>query len=216
MRTMLDIARARYTTKHYDAEKPLEDEKLEALLEVLRLAPSSVNIQPWHFYVIRSEAARAALMPAVKDFNIERVREAAAVIVFAVERGISSDAYLEKLLAQEFADGRYGAGAPVEGLDKLRRTAVRAYCGGPDAGERWASEQAHIALGCLLMAAEGMGVDTTTLGGLYFEKVDEIFGIARANRKSVVAVALGYRAADDANAARPESRFPREAVTTVL
>ena len=27
MRTMLDIARARYTTKHYDAEKPLEDEK---------------------------------------------------------------------------------------------------------------------------------------------------------------------------------------------
>ena len=130
--------------------------------------------------------------------------------------GISSDAYLEKLLAQEFADGRYGAGAPVEGLDKLRRTAVRAYCGGPDAGERWASEQAHIALGCLLMAAEGMGVDTTTLGGLYFEKVDDIFGIARANRKSVVAVALGYRAADDANAARPKSRFPREAVTTVL
>lgn len=41
-RSMLDIARERYTTKHYSGEKiPRED--LEAILEVLRLSPSSVN-----------------------------------------------------------------------------------------------------------------------------------------------------------------------------
>ena len=143
-------------------------------------------------------------MPAVKDFNVERVRDAAVIVILAVERGISSSGYLDRLLAQEVADGRYAPDAPRASLDSLRRSAVAAYCAGPDHGERWASEQAHIALGCLLMAAEGMGVDSTTLG------------LAEAGRKSVVAVALGHRAADDSNASRPKSRFPKEAVTTVL
>lgn len=216
MNAMLDIARSRYTTKHYDPARPLSDADLDALLEVLRLSPSSVNIQPWHFYVVRSEAARAKLMPAVKDFNIERVRDAAAIVILCVEKGISEAAYLDRLLDQEIADGRYAPGAPRAELDQLRRTAVAAYCAGPDKGERWASEQAHIALGCLLFAAAGMGVDTTTLGGLYFDQLDEIFGIRAAGRKSVVAVALGHRAANDSNAARPKSRFPKAAVTTLL
>ena len=216
MNAMLDIARRRYTTKHYDPAKPLSDEDLDALLEVLRLAPASVNIQPGHFYAVKSAEAKAKLMPAVKDFNVERVRDAAVIVILAVERDISSSGYLDRLLAQEVADGRYAPDAPRASLDSLRRSAVAAYCAGPDHGERWASEQAHIALGCLLMAAEGMGVDSTTLGGLYFDEVDRIFGLAEAGRKSVVAVALGHRAADDSNASRPKSRFPKEAVTTVL
>lgn len=68
MNPMLDIARRRYTAKHYDPAKPLSDEDLYDLLEIMRLAPSSVNIQPWHFYVLRSESAIRALAPAVKDF----------------------------------------------------------------------------------------------------------------------------------------------------
>lgn len=216
MNDMLDIARRRYTTKHYDPAKPLADEDLDALLEVLRLAPSSVNIQPWHFYVVKSAEAKQKLMPAVKDFNYERVRDAAVVVILAVEKDINSAAYLDRLLEQEIADGRYAPDAPREKLDELRRSAVAAYCAGPDHGERWASEQAHIALGCLLMAAEGMGVDSTTLGGLWFDQVDEIFGLKAAHRKSVVAVALGHRAENDSNAARPKSRFAKASVTTVL
>ena len=53
MNPMLEIARRRYTAKHYDPAKPLSDEDLHDLLEIMRLAPSSVNIQPWHFYVLR-------------------------------------------------------------------------------------------------------------------------------------------------------------------
>ena len=49
MNAMLEIARKRYTAKHYDATQPLTDEELDDLLEILRLTPSSINIQPWHF-----------------------------------------------------------------------------------------------------------------------------------------------------------------------
>lgn len=83
-------------------------------------------------------------------------------------------------------------------------------------GECWAANQCHIALGFLLLAAAGMGVDATTLGGMHFEKVDEILGLAAKGQKSVMACALGYRSSDDWNADAPKSRFPLDAVATIL
>ena len=218
MNPILEVARRRYTAKHYDAKKPLTDEELRDLLEILRLAPSSVNIQPWHFYVARTPEARARLMPAVKDFNLERVREAPVIIVFAVERDLA--ARLDEVNAQETKDGRFDAAAVASGFDKVvmevRKTGVAAYCAGPDKGGAWAAEQAHIALGFLLLAAGAMGVDATTLGGMWFDKLDEILGLPEQGRRAVMACALGHRAADDANAVRPKSRLPFEKVVTFL
>lgn len=42
---VLRLLRTRYTTKHYDANRPVSDEDLEVLLEALRLTPTSVNGQ---------------------------------------------------------------------------------------------------------------------------------------------------------------------------
>ncbi len=36
-------------------DQPIEDEKIELLLEAARLAPSSSNSQPWHFIVVRKK-----------------------------------------------------------------------------------------------------------------------------------------------------------------
>ena len=72
----IQIARTRYTAKHYDPAKRVSDADLATLLEVLRLSPSSVNSQPWEFFVAGSEEAKSKLMPAVLDFNRERVQHA--------------------------------------------------------------------------------------------------------------------------------------------
>lgn len=218
MNPMLDIARRRYTAKHYDPAKPLSDEDLYDLLEILRLAPSSVNIQPWHFYVLRSESAIRALAPGVKDFNVERIRNAGAIIIIALERDLVGR--VEKLNLQETLDGRFDEATIASGFDKVvkrvRGEAVKTYCAGPDKGEIWAREQIGIALGFLLFAAGGMGVDATTLGGLWFDKVDEILELEKAGRHAVIGTALGHHSADDANASRPKSRFPFEEVATIL
>ena len=42
----LSLAQNRYTTKIYNG-KTLSKETLEQLNEILRLAPSSINSQPW-------------------------------------------------------------------------------------------------------------------------------------------------------------------------
>ena len=57
----LEIARARQSCRSYDTERPVEQKKLDAVLEAARLAPSACNAQPYHFTVCRGQAAKAAV-----------------------------------------------------------------------------------------------------------------------------------------------------------
>lgn len=45
----LAVAQTRYTCKAYQAQQHIDQKTLMTLLEMLRLAPSSINIQPWHY-----------------------------------------------------------------------------------------------------------------------------------------------------------------------
>jgi len=56
----LEIANARQSCRSYDADRPVEREKLEAVLEAARLAPSACNGQPWHITVCQGAAAKEA------------------------------------------------------------------------------------------------------------------------------------------------------------
>lgn len=55
----LEIARQRQSCRNYDETKAVEEEKLEAILEAARLAPSACNGQPYHLTVCRGETAKA-------------------------------------------------------------------------------------------------------------------------------------------------------------
>ena len=54
----LEIANARQSCRAYDETRPVEEEKLNAILEAARLAPSACNGQPYHLTVCRGETAR--------------------------------------------------------------------------------------------------------------------------------------------------------------
>ncbi|MBR5261752.1 MAG: nitroreductase family protein [Oscillospiraceae bacterium] len=53
-----EIALNRQSCRSYDSSRPVDDEKLLAVLEAARLAPSACNGQPYHFTVCRGDAAR--------------------------------------------------------------------------------------------------------------------------------------------------------------
>lgn len=55
-----DVIRNRFSCKKY-SDRPLEDEKLTAILEAGRLAPTAKNLQEQHIYVVRDPAALAKL-----------------------------------------------------------------------------------------------------------------------------------------------------------
>ena len=54
----LEIANARQSCRRYDESRPVEQDKLDAILEAVRLAPSACNGQPYHLTVCRGEAAQ--------------------------------------------------------------------------------------------------------------------------------------------------------------
>ena len=55
----MEIAQARQSCRSYDETRPVEQEKIDAILEAGRLAPSACNGQPYHFTVCRGEIAKA-------------------------------------------------------------------------------------------------------------------------------------------------------------
>ena len=205
---MLQIAMSRYTTKHYSG-KQIPREQLAELLEILRLSPSSVNAQAWKFIVASTQEAKDTLMEGFLDFNRERVSKASDIIVFAVPEKITEE-HLQKVLDKEIADGRYAKKDVIEGLDAGRRHFVDLHSHTVSDTLAWETAQAYIALGFVLFAAAGMGIDSTALEGVDYDKLDDILGLRSRGLRSVVAVSLGYRAADDSNATRPKSRLSKE------
>lgn len=54
----LELAKNRYSERFFDT-RPVEQEKLERILEAGRVAPTACNYQPQRFYVLRSPEALA-------------------------------------------------------------------------------------------------------------------------------------------------------------
>ena len=58
--TFLELAKARYSVRSF-ADRPIEEEKLDLILEAGHIAPTACNNQPQKIYVAKSEAAREKL-----------------------------------------------------------------------------------------------------------------------------------------------------------
>lgn len=50
----LELTKQRYSCRSYQSRKP-EQEKLDYVMECVRMAPSAVNLQPWRFRIISNE-----------------------------------------------------------------------------------------------------------------------------------------------------------------
>ncbi len=210
----VQISQTRYTAKHYDPTKKIPAETIEDIKEILRNAPSSINAQPWHFYLAEGEA-KEKIIPAIIDFNVERARDCSHLLVCTIETKID-DEWVEKLFQKEVRDGRYRPGADLTPFYKFRHDELAMLQGGYDKGEIWTREQVAIATGFLLFALPQLGIDSTTMGAVDFKKLDELLDLKAVNRKAVCVVALGYRSEGDKNATRPKSRFAKEDVFTTL
>lgn len=63
--TFLELAKARYSVRAYK-DQPIEEEKLNAILEAAKAAPTACNLQPQKIYVVKSEENRKKLAEICK------------------------------------------------------------------------------------------------------------------------------------------------------
>ena len=88
----LEIAEKRYSCRKYD-DRPVEPEKIDALLEAVRLAPSACNSQPYHLTVCRGEAAKA-VAKATTGMGLNGFAKEAPVLIVLSEMPYNKTAAL--------------------------------------------------------------------------------------------------------------------------
>ena len=98
----LDIARARKSCRRYDPDRPVEQEKLDAILEAVRLAPSACNGQPYHLTVCRGEAARGVAKATMGMGMNKFAAEAPVLIVISEEPYVKSAALGAKVKGNDY------------------------------------------------------------------------------------------------------------------
>ena len=62
----METIRERRSIRQYE-DRPVEDEKLQQVMEAARLAPSAGNRQEWKFVVVRDPELRSQLVGAARD-----------------------------------------------------------------------------------------------------------------------------------------------------
>ena len=214
------IALTRRTCKDYDPARKIPAEDLEKIRTLLRYAPSSVNSQPWHFFIASDSAAKARLGKSTPEgtpfaANAPKIANASHVLVMCARTEID-DAHLAEVLEQEDRDGRFPAAENKELQKKGRGFYVDLHRDTLRDTSIWTQKQVYIALGVVLFGAASLGIDATPIEGYDAKLLDEELNLAEKGLKSVVLVALGYRSDADFNAKLPKSRLPLDTVISEL
>ena len=215
---VLTVSKNRYTTKAYDASKRIPQEQFERLLEILRLAPSSINIQPWHFFIIENDAAKQRIAKSLVGkyaYNAPKVLDSSHTILFCTKADITED-HLDNLLNQDDKSGRFKDATAKQGQKDGRTGYVDYYRNEKGDIQRWAENQTFIALGQMLLAAGIERIDATPIGGFDEAILSQELQLTEQGLIPSVLLCLGYRSEQDFNAKLPKSRLDKREIFTQL
>lgn len=194
----------RYATKSMNGDT-IPQEKMDRILEAIRLAPSSFGLTPYKVIVVQSPEIREDLKIAC--WGQQQIVDASAVLVFAAKTNIDENLVDEFIV--EVANSR---GMDVESLDQYRY-AVNLNVTQMTQEQRveWAKKQAYIGLGFGLVAAATENVDSTPMEGFMADQVDLALNLSAENLTSACILTLGYRdETKDYLANVPKFRFEKE------
>ncbi len=185
-KTLIEHLNWRYATKKMDPAKAVSQEKVDAILEAIRLAPTSSGTQPFEVVLVTNPETLAELQKAAGDQT--PITDGSHLLVFAAwdnytdERidavtNLNIEARGEIPLIHEYYGNLKANYVPREA----------------EVNYAHAARQAYIAVGVALVAAAEQEVDSTPMEGFDPAAVDKILGLSERGLRSVVLLPLGYR-----------------------
>ncbi len=160
-------------------DRPVEDEQLHALYDLLKWGPTSANTLPARFVFVKSKEAKARLGPALDEGNRKKTLAAPVTAIVAFDEDFHEKT---PYLFPHVPDAKGWFDGPRQGRH--------------DAAFRNGSLQGAY----LILAARSLGLDTGPMSGFDNAKVDEAF-FSGTTTKSNFLVNLGY--------GDPAGLFPR-------
>ncbi|SER60524.1 NAD(P)H-dependent oxidoreductase [Sphingobium sp. YR768] len=185
---LIDRLNWRYATKKMNPDKRVPEDKIERILEAVRLAPTSSGLQQFEVIVVTNKAVREQIKAIA--WNQEQVTDASHLIVFA-----AWDNYTPERINHMFDLVNDERGFRNEGWEAYRQMLLGTY---PqrDAQTNFehAARQAYVGLGIALTAAAFEEVDATPMEGFDPAALDAILDLRARGLRSVAIMPLGYRA----------------------
>ncbi len=97
-----EIAKARQSCRSYDPKREVESEKITAVLEAARLAPSACNGQPYHFTLCLGETAKQVAACVTGLGMNQFAKDAPVMIVVSEEAYVASAAFGAKVKKNDY------------------------------------------------------------------------------------------------------------------
>jgi nitroreductase len=151
-----EIVMSRYATKKFDGRK-IPEAKINELLEMVRFAPSAINLQPWKIKLVTDQKVKEQLKPAA--FNQEQVTSCSHLLVFCADPDYDSLILrLGTLLKKSGA---------LEETQKMVIGMANQFTKpmSPEQKLAWSQAQTYLALGNALNGAKSLGFDSCPMGG---------------------------------------------------
>jgi len=203
-----DLLNWRYATKKMDPTKAVPQEKVDAIIEAIRMAPTSSGTQPFEVFVVTNADIRSKIAEAAG--GQAQITDGSHTLVFA-----AWDNYTAERI-DEVVDLNVEVRGDLPMLhayyDNLKSNYVPR-----DAETNYAhaARQAYIAVGIALVAAAEQEVDSTPMEGFSPDAVDAILDLKERGLRSVVLMPLGYRdEAGDWLAPMDKVRKTRDTIVT--
>lgn len=183
---LIDKLEWRYAAKAMNGTI-VPQQKIDAIVEAARLAPTSSGLQPFEILVITNPEIKERIKAIA--WNQSVVTDCSHLLVFA-----AWDTYTEERINKMFDLTNEIRGFKNEGWENYRQKLLAAYPPRP-AEENFihAAKQAYIAFGLAIAAAAFEGVDSTPMEGFDPAALDEILNLKEKGLRSVLLLPLGYR-----------------------
>jgi nitroreductase len=189
--SLIDKLHWRYATKKMDAGKLVPQEKVEQILEAIRLSASSSGLQPYEVIVITNQDIRQKIREAAN--NQSQITDCSHLLVFA-----AWDNYTADRINAAFDMTESMRNFTSESGTAYRQMLLKTYpARDAEVNFTHAAKQAYIGLGTALIAAAYEQVDCTPMEGFNPTAVDEILNLKAKGLRSVVMLPLGYRKSDE-------------------
>lgn len=189
--SLLEKLQWRYATKKMDSSKAVPTEKVEAILEAVRLTASSSGLQPYELIVITNKDVREKIKAIAN--NQTQITDCSHLVIFA-----AWDDYTAQRINNAFDMTETVRNFKNDAGVAYRKMLQENY---PARGAEFnfihTAKQAYIGLGTALIAAADAGVDSTPMEGFDPKALDEILNLKEKGLRSVVMLPLGYRKEDE-------------------
>jgi nitroreductase len=189
--SLIDTLQWRYATKKMDPTKSVSPEKVEKILEAIRLTASSSGLQPYEILVITNKDIRDKIKPIAN--NQSQITDCSHLLVFA-----AWDNYTADRINAAFDLTNEIRNIVLTDREVYRQKLLDGYPPrGAEINFTHTAKQAYIGLGTALIAAAEEGVDCTPMEGFNPAALDEILNLKEQSLRSVLLLPLGYRKADE-------------------